>query len=1478
MPTREHSVPWNYPLIDASEDKTLARPGVTAPFMSELVGVDYQTNGGLRPSRGFRRVHELDYFGGGHPDSPNTLHDETSEVIDFFPVDFRIGSEEYAYGFVYRALRSNPADGLADIFIDFWNSGEDTTAFGTTGELIVAGVDPEAQMDVQVWGRHVYVFVSGQSPSVLYVDETTEVTLIATEDAMLDSANPTANYSLGDQLTLFESAAREKRALLRFDVSDYDALTPTSALLEYVVQETSTDNYLVRYSRVTEAWVNAEVTWNQWSTGNNWATAGGDYSGAVDDTLPAAQVGRVTSPEIVSLVTADWASGSISLGIRSQSAGNPEKVRELSSVEGVNLEVRPRLRVTFDSPIYSIRKVSQPGPGLQPSLLSPERAGAPGSLSGIDEEERPGAGQILLTRLDPESLGLFPDADTGLCSPTTDPFAGADAGTYPIIERTYLRTAENVASLTVGGVEVEAGDILLVFVATRSNSDTVVSRNILDVTWNTTESLTVGKESDYPAINLINPGVANFTRDIYSRHSVFFHASPSAGVDEVVVNWKASTAEVAVCVLVISGADPVNPIQDFPGDNPATTSWPYPILSYNVSARGGQGPLVPCLDVRMISASSWTNRLDIAFGGMSLNRRWEFDGLDPIREDPYVMGYKNVTLGSSSSWGVKTTPLTDINSLWQRWPGFIMTSVCVQSAQVASSSSSSSASSSGPEPPCVAAMEEDMDDFNILLVSPSHEQVNVGVETELRWTGYYGDRRPLPADLSYELWFAEVGTDLVHVATLPPDAPSFDPGDLFINSRLSYGTTYRWKVVAKRGGCPFYEGKDSDIANFRTESRFEAREFEPGDYTFAYQLHDSKTGRRSAFSEVAQVREEEFDTSLNDTAQFVEQFIALEVVYDSNKYDQLFLYRSVKIQDAGGTDRSGYMNLESIVDLVDYHTCRNFAGDVFDPDTTDLRHAIIYYALEDKQLIFGAGYGDRSVFDAEMPYGGDAIFYENTMLVSKIKNQPRSTEEENRPEDNVRSLGEFRWSSAIEISPELFPPFNRYVPSVPTSEVIRFIELSGTVFGFAEDRMYRVRKSGIYLAPPHPMHEGYGLVNHKAVTNLSALAFFVTEGGLFTVDPSGQLDSVKVFNYLITDEWRGTLDSISLAYDPLASALFMFNRTHRKAGVLWLNTSKASELEDMPFHEVRQGVWPSNWTTADDYVNRLQTRAFFIQNSPDLNNPVDGWKPRIFVYDSERLKTYDDGSATEDEHKLRVTTLDIVGQSRFRVDSIQVGGGFTEVELESLLGTGFEGAELYVVGHSTRPTAVGLHATIRTNNGSDTLVLLTDTDEWDLLAEEMNVGAIVRVGISPVPFRVIGHNVGIVTEEGVSFGGQDFLRGKQLSSVGAAFTDVRGYPTQDDEGDNAFLGLAYSGSDSTPKDTAPAVNDDGAPAGNIVDGEGLIWTAFGDDAEDGKYGVTANSLSPGLRIVCPDLDFRLLGMQAKGKILGTERTQTTRSA
>lgn len=632
-----------------------------------------------------------------------------------------------------------------------------------------------------------------------------------------------------------------------------------------------------------------------------------------------------------------------------------------------------------------------------------------------------------------------------------------------------------------------------------------------------------------------------------------------------------------------------------------------------------------------------------------------------------------------------------------------------------------------------------------------------------------------------------------------------------------------------------------------TQADTEPRMMDGGAYAFAYQLYDSNTGRRSALSEIAWANAADFTADPS--------FFVLELLYDSNKFDQAYVYRSVRVQDAGGTYVATYLHLERIITLTDYES--NLAV------AYPFKHSVYYYVLEDKALVYQDYFQDQSLFDEVMPRGGAALMYGNTLLVSRISGGDPSSTEESRPDDALRGLGEIRYSSLTDVSPELFPASNRYVPKTPSNEVISFAQVGDGAVGWSLDRQYFIRKEGQYIRIVE-VHQGFGITGPKAVDVVGSTAYFLTHKGLKAVDANSQLEDIKAFNQVIMEEWG--LDDradVSVAFDAALSCLFVHNPAAFQTLCLWFNTGKASELLDMAFTQVFRGPWP------DEGSGNLVDRVFFLQDCPDHSTSdefLPDWRPRVYIVDKDRSKTGWFGAYGAPPNLL----LDIGGDAVFETTADAAGG---IVEVSGTLPVSPEGAMMYVLD-SPDASFIGMSAQIYYMPTASQFSVGGPGVDQSL--DGLPTGS--TVGISPIYLRWVGHPLDnrATTDQGSFAQGIDFHRIKQVSSLECAFTDVSG---DESETTNAkYRGLCYRGSDEDPLDAVPPVGSSaGGSVGSVINREGRNAAYFRDSDSDASIalGVVGNCLCPGVEIFCPNLDYRLVSVRVTGKLLGTSRSRNS---
>ena len=115
-------------------------------------------------------------------------------------------------------------------------------------------------------------------------DDTTGV------DAYISSDNATTNFGTSTlfQIGEWNGGTSVNRGILKFDLSSIpsNAVISDATLSLWVDGDLSSNARTAEMFRVRRNWVESQVTWNVWSTSNNWTTAGaGDTTNDIDSTV-----------------------------------------------------------------------------------------------------------------------------------------------------------------------------------------------------------------------------------------------------------------------------------------------------------------------------------------------------------------------------------------------------------------------------------------------------------------------------------------------------------------------------------------------------------------------------------------------------------------------------------------------------------------------------------------------------------------------------------------------------------------------------------------------------------------------------------------------------------------------------------------------------------------------------------------------------------------------------------------------------------------------------------------------------------------------------------------------------------------------------------------------------------------------------------------------------------------------------------------
>ena len=97
-------------------------------------------------------------------------------------------------------------------------------------------------------------------------------------DAQLDNLNSTTNFGTNTGMAVGErnDTAQVYRSLIKFDLSviPKTARIISAQLTLTIITDLSSNARDVKIYRVLRDWVESQVTWAQWSTGNNWGLGG----------------------------------------------------------------------------------------------------------------------------------------------------------------------------------------------------------------------------------------------------------------------------------------------------------------------------------------------------------------------------------------------------------------------------------------------------------------------------------------------------------------------------------------------------------------------------------------------------------------------------------------------------------------------------------------------------------------------------------------------------------------------------------------------------------------------------------------------------------------------------------------------------------------------------------------------------------------------------------------------------------------------------------------------------------------------------------------------------------------------------------------------------------------------------------------------------------------------------------------------------
>ena len=199
------------------------------------------------------------------------------------------------------------------------------------------------------------------------IDYETSTVYTGIVDTRISAGSPTSNYGDGSgiQVAKYEAGGHQHSLIAFTGLSNIPGTaTIKSVTLGFYVHDSAAGTRTIKLTRVLRNWVEAEATWNIYSTGNNWTTAG-CLSDGNDRAASASNAGQslgtggsarwvtvtVTSGGILGDVK-NWVDGTYSnygWHIERDDGANDSTYDAIWSTEGDTNGLKPYLKVVYEN-------------------------------------------------------------------------------------------------------------------------------------------------------------------------------------------------------------------------------------------------------------------------------------------------------------------------------------------------------------------------------------------------------------------------------------------------------------------------------------------------------------------------------------------------------------------------------------------------------------------------------------------------------------------------------------------------------------------------------------------------------------------------------------------------------------------------------------------------------------------------------------------------------------------------------------------------------------------------------------------------------------------------------------------------------------------------------------------------------------------------------------------------------------------------
>lgn len=177
-------------------------------------------------------------------------------------------------------------------------------------------------------------------------------TIDGSKDTAIMEDQPTTNFGGGTYLQCRSSAGgNNRRSIFSFDMPSLNGTISDVNVFLYFYSVANGGGMQVDVHELSQAYVESEATWNVYSTGNNWASAGGDYvaSSTVSTIIPTTTIAFYNFSLIADAdnpMTIDWGD-SVDLLFKANSENGGGEYVSMRTTEYTTEAQRPYIEIYY---------------------------------------------------------------------------------------------------------------------------------------------------------------------------------------------------------------------------------------------------------------------------------------------------------------------------------------------------------------------------------------------------------------------------------------------------------------------------------------------------------------------------------------------------------------------------------------------------------------------------------------------------------------------------------------------------------------------------------------------------------------------------------------------------------------------------------------------------------------------------------------------------------------------------------------------------------------------------------------------------------------------------------------------------------------------------------------------------------------------------------------------------------------------------